>query len=130
MNEIRILVVDDDSIIREVLVNCLQLHGFEASAGASGEEAVRALASKHFDVIITDLVMDGIDGHEVARHCRRLGHDSLLIMMTGKCQKDTRARALASGVDVFFCKPFSVDELLEVLSSSQPARDPGCHLAR
>ena len=126
MTDIRVLVVDDDSIIREVLVNCLQLHGFAASAVASGEEAIQTLASQRFHVIITDLVMDGIDGHEVVRHCRRLGHDSLLIMMTGKCQQDTRAKALASGVDVFFCKPFSLHDLLEVLPSSPPAKRAGC----
>ncbi len=117
MNPIKILVVDDDMIICEVLVTFLQIHGFEAKSVSNGETAIETLDSECFHAVITDLKMGKIDGHAVVRHAKRLKPETLLIVMTGYCDEETKMQALDNGADFFFCKPVVMKELLRRLPS-------------
>ncbi|CAN5258089.1 response regulator [soil metagenome] len=106
----RILVVDDDSGIREVLCDYLGQHGYEASGAASAAEMDRALAVRSIDLIVLDLMMPGEDGLSVVR---RLGREGPPIVMLSAMGEDTdRIVGLELGADDYLAKPCNPRELL------------------
>ncbi len=115
MNPIKILVVDDDKILCEIIAAILDINGYEVKSVFNGEEAIEALEKERFHAVITDLKMGKVDGHSVVRHAKRLKPETLLIMMTGYCEEQSRQQALDNGADFFFCKPVVMKELLQRL---------------
>ena len=106
----RILVVDDDSGIREVLCDYLVQHGYEASGAATAAEMDRALAARAPDLIVLDLMMPGEDGLSV---CRRLSGKGPPIVMLSAMGEDTdRIIGLELGADDYLAKPCNPRELL------------------
>jgi two-component system OmpR family response regulator len=106
----RILVVDDDPGIREVLCDYLVQHGYEASGAASAAEMDRALAGREPDLIVLDLMMPGEDGLSV---CRRLSGKGPPIVMLSAMGGDTdRIIGLELGADDYLAKPCNPRELL------------------
>jgi two-component system response regulator RpaA len=106
----RILVVDDDPGIREVLCDYLVLHGYEAVGAASAAEMDRALAQQAPDLIVLDLMMPGEDGLSV---CRRLAGKGPPIVMLSAMGEDTdRIIGLELGADDYLAKPFDLEELM------------------
>jgi two-component system OmpR family response regulator len=106
----RILVVDDDPGIREVLCDYLGQHGYEASGAASASEMDRALATAGVDLIVLDLMMPGEDGLSVVR---RLGRTGPPIVMLSAMGEDTdRIVGLELGADDYLAKPCNPRELL------------------
>ena len=106
----RILVVDDDPGIREVLCDYLILHGYEAVGAASAAEMDRALAQQTLDLIVLDLMMPGEDGLSV---CRRLAGKGPPIVMLSAMGEDTdRIIGLELGADDYLAKPCNPRELL------------------
>ena len=105
-----ILVVDDDSGIREVLCDYLVQHGYEASGAASAAEMDRALAARAPDLIVLDLMMPGEDGLSV---CRRLiGKGPPIIMLSAMGEDTDRIIGLELGADDYLAKPCNPRELL------------------
>jgi DNA-binding NtrC family response regulator len=115
MNFIKVLVVDDDSIIRDLIVTFLQLHGFLTKTVNNGEEAIATLDNERFHAVITDLIMGKVNGHQVLRHVKKLKPATVRIMITGNCKEENRIQALKDGADAFFCKPFPLEDLLKIL---------------
>ena len=115
MKPSKILVVDDDMTICELFVTFLTLHGFAAQFAINGEQALEVLDTERFAAVITDLKMGKVDGHAVVRHAKKLERQTLVIMMTGYCEEESRQQALDNGADHFFCKPVSMKELLRTL---------------
>ena len=106
----RILVVDDDPGIREVLCDYLVQHGYEAAGAASAAEMDRAVAQQTPDLIVLDLMMPGEDGLSV---CRRLAGKGLPIVMLSAMGGDTdRIIGLELGADDYLAKPCNPRELL------------------
>ncbi|MFN7621477.1 MAG: response regulator [bacterium] len=106
----RILVVDDDPGIREVLCDYLVLHGYDAVGAASAAEMDRALAQQTPDLIVLDLMMPGEDGLSV---CRRLAGKGPPIVMLSAMGEDTdRIIGLELGADDYLAKPCNPRELL------------------
>lgn len=106
----RILVVDDDPGIREVLCDYLAQHGYEASGAASAAEMDRALAARTPDLIVLDLMMPGEDGLSV---CRRLiGKGPPIIMLSAMGEDTDRIIGLELGADDYLAKPCNPRELL------------------
>lgn len=107
----RILVVDDDpQILRAVRTN-LQGRGYEVATAGNGETALDAAASEAFDLVILDLGLPGIDGHEVIRRLRAFSDVPILVLSVRDTQQD-KIEALDAGADDFVTKPFSMGELL------------------
>ncbi len=121
MNPIKVLVVDDDSIVRNLLVTFLRFHEFEAKAARSGEEAMQILDRERFQVVITDLIMGKVNGHEVVRFAKGLNPATLLILITGNCQEENFNKAIECGTDDFFCKPLCLEDILKSLPSPAPS---------
>jgi len=107
----RVLVVDDDATVREVVVSYLRAHQHEVAEAADGELALRTLAGWQADLVVLDLMLPGMDGLEV---CRRLRSDSEvpIIMLTARGDETDRVAGLEHGADDYVVKPFSPRELV------------------
>jgi two-component system, OmpR family, response regulator len=108
----RLLVVDDEPTILELLSGSLALAGFEVMKAASGAEAVRATASGRPDLILLDVMMPDGDGFEVLRRIRSGGAETPVIFLTARDEVTDRVRGFAMGGDDYVTKPFSLEELL------------------
>ena len=109
----RVLIVDDDDPLREMLSEQLQLHEeFVTAAAENGAKALEMAKSDYYDVIILDVGLPDIDGREVCRLMRRGGVTSPIIMLTGaKTEADT-ILGLDSGANDYVTKPFRIGVLL------------------
>jgi len=123
----RVLIVEDEPDIRELVVHHLKREGYQVSAAASGEEALRQVQAAPPDLVLLDLMMPAMDGLEV---CRRLRQDPAtaslpIVMLTAKGDEIDRVLGLEIGADDYVVKPFSPKELLArvraVLRRSRPA---------
>jgi two-component system KDP operon response regulator KdpE len=107
----RVLVIDDDpQILRAVRTN-LAGRGYEVTTAPNGETAVDILSKEPIDLVILDLSLPGIDGHEVIRRVRAFSEVPVLILSVREAQDD-KITALDAGADDFVTKPFDMGELL------------------
>ena len=111
MTVARVLVVDDDVTVREVVVSYLRAGGHVVVEAADGAEALRMMRSEPADLVVLDLMMPGIDGLEVCRRLRATG-DVPIIMLTALGAEVDRVVGLESGADDYVTKPFSPRELV------------------
>jgi two-component system, OmpR family, response regulator len=111
--EARLLVVDDEKTILELLSGSLRFAGFDVMTAASGTEALRAAAASRPDLILLDVMMPDGDGFEVVRRMRESGPSIPVIFVTARDGVRERVAGLALGGDDYITKPFSLDEVLE-----------------
>jgi two-component system, OmpR family, response regulator len=111
--EARLLVVDDEETILELLSASLRFAGFEVMTAASGAEALRAAAASRPDLVLLDVMMPDGDGFEVVRRMRSSGPDVPVIFLSARDGVRERVAGLALGADDYVTKPFSLDEVLE-----------------
>jgi two-component system response regulator MprA len=107
----KILVVDDDRGLRDVLRRSLQLSGYDVELAGSGGDALAQLSSKDPDAVILDIGLPDIDGLEVCRLLRREGNRIPVLMLTARDAVSDRIEGLDAGADDYLVKPFDVDEL-------------------
>jgi DNA-binding response OmpR family regulator len=123
----RVLVVDDEPMIREVLVNYLVHDGFEVVEAEDGTMAVEALAAATFDLVLLDIMLPGLTGLEVLRRIRA-GGDVPVILLTARGAEEDRVAGLELGADDYVVKPFSPREVVarvrSVLRRTNPAEAP------
>jgi two-component system, OmpR family, response regulator len=108
----RLLVVDDEKTILELLSGSLRLAGFEVTTAASGAEAVRATASRRPDLVLLDVMMPDGDGFEALRRMRSAGIEVPVIFLTARDEEPHRVNGFDLGADDYVTKPFSLNELL------------------
>ncbi len=108
----RLLIIDDDPGVIDVLERGLAGCGYEVATARSGEDGVALAAARSPDLVITDLVMPGIDGFEVTRRIKR-GRDEFLpvMLLTAHDQVDRRVDGFAAGCDDYLAKPVNLHEL-------------------
>ena len=107
----RILIVDDERMIREVLREYIIHDGFEAVEASNGEEAVQLCRQMDFDVVLMDIMMPKMDGLEAVRQILR-EKDVAVIMLSALGEEYDKLRAFELGVDDYVTKPFSPKEVL------------------
>ena len=107
----RILVVDDELFVRELLLEFLSSQGYEVSLADSGEKAVKLLQAQPADVILLDLKMPGIDGIETLKQIKEIDPNALAIIMTGYPTIESSIEALRHGAYDYVVKPFKLNEL-------------------
>lgn len=113
----RILVVDDDPAIRQLLTDVLEMDGYEVSVAVDGLAAVREIEASSPDFVILDVMMPGLDGFGVLSTIRtQPGEPVPVLMLTAAAESDASSRAWASGVDYYLAKPFTADAVLDVLN--------------
>jgi len=106
-----ILVVDDESTIREVIRRYLELEGFRVQEAADGYEALDIIKDDPPQLIVLDLMLPGIDGLSLTQHIRQ-DRQIPIIMLTAKGEPSDRIRGLDSGADDYITKPFSPQEVV------------------
>jgi DNA-binding NtrC family response regulator len=106
-----VLVVDNDREMISVLQRNLESEGFRVTPASTGADAVAALARDEYDVIVTDLVMDDVDGLEVLNEAQRLQPGARVILMTAFASLDTAIAAMRSGAYDYLSKPFKMAEV-------------------
>jgi DNA-binding NtrC family response regulator len=107
----KILVVDDEKHVRTLFERVLIKEGYQVECAASGSEAIDKLATKSFDLVVTDLKMDGIDGLDLIKKGKRAKQDLPFILISGYGTAHTAVSAAEEGVDVFLMKPIDIAEL-------------------
>jgi two-component system, OmpR family, response regulator MprA len=107
----RILVIDDDPNITSFLKRALSYEGYMVDTAASGAEGLARALEQTPDLVVLDVMMPGLDGHEVAARLRA-GAPQPILMLTARDAIPDRVRGLDSGADDYLVKPFSLDELL------------------
>jgi two-component system, OmpR family, phosphate regulon response regulator OmpR len=108
----KILVVDDDARIRDLLRRYLTQEGFEVLQAEDGKALTRVLLREPVDLIVLDLMMPGEDGLSVCRRLRAANDRTPIIMLTAKGEDIDRIVGLEVGADDYLCKPFNPRELL------------------
>jgi DNA-binding response OmpR family regulator len=112
----RILVVDDDPAIRQLLTDVLEMEGYEISTAADGLAAVHALQTTSPDFVVLDVMMPGLDGFGVLKAIRSQGGEPMpVLMLTAAAEPDANTRAWSSGVDYYLAKPFTADAVLDLI---------------
>jgi DNA-binding NtrC family response regulator len=117
-----LLIVDDESPLREAIAERLADHGFVVEQAGSGEDAVRRLADFAFDIIITDLRLPGMDGRQVLQAALDRYPDIIAIVITGFGTVKDAVEAIKQGAADFITKPFQFDALLHVVRSALEQR--------
>jgi len=122
----RILVVEDDAKIADLLRRGLAFEGYAVDAAADGEAALGLARDRAPDLVILDLMLPGMNGMEVCRRLRA-GSDVPILMLTAKGAVADRVKGLDSGADDYLVKPFAFEELLAriraLLRRRQPAEE-------
>ncbi len=108
----RILVVEDDPIIRQTEEYALRRAGFEVSSSADGLEGLEMALADKPDLIVLDLMLPGIDGYRFAEEVRRANAEVAIVMVTALDTERDAVRGLDAGADDYIGKPFSMEELL------------------
>lgn len=122
----RILVVDDEEDLREILRFNLEAEGFEVETAASAEEALAGFKSQvsGFSLILLDVMMDRMSGFEMAQRMREAGDNTPIIFLTARDAHDDQLQGFDVGADDYITKPFSFDTVLArvkaVLRRSNP----------
>jgi two-component system response regulator MprA len=128
----RILVVEDDAKIADLLRRGLAFEGYAVDAAADGEAALAHARDRAPDVVILDLMLPGMNGLEVCRRLRA-GSDVPILMLTARGAVADRVKGLDSGADDYLVKPFAFEELLAriraLLRRRQPAEEQVLHFA-
>ncbi len=116
MSQSKVLVVDDDLTVRDVVRRYLELAGHQVALADNGEDALAWIAEQQPDLVVLDLMLPGIDGLEV---CRRLRETSSVpvVMLTALGEEENRIAGLQLGADDYVTKPFSPRELALRVSS-------------
>jgi two-component system, OmpR family, response regulator MprA len=119
----RVLVVEDDAEIADVLRRFLRQEGHEVRTAVDGEEALPAASEFVPDLVILDLGLPGLDGVEVCRQLRA-GGDVPILILTARTELDDRVEGLDSGADDYLMKPFERQELLARIRALLRRRPP------
>ena len=114
----RILVVDDEAAIRDLLLKTLALADYDVDLASDGRTALERLRIIPYDLLITDLKMPGVDGLTVVREARRLKADIPVIIITGFSTEASAIDAVNLGVSGYLTKPFRVPRVLAVAAKA------------
>jgi DNA-binding NtrC family response regulator len=107
----KILVVDDDDIVRDVMSTLLAREGYDVTPVCDGLEAIRRLGIEEMHLVFTDLMMPGADGLEVLKYSVRSNPDIAVVILTAHGTLDTTLEAIKEGAYDYLAKPFKVQEI-------------------
>ena len=111
----KILVIEDDDLIRDILVKVLEKNGFSQDAVGTGEEGLSLGKANTYNAIVLDINLPKMDGYEVLTQLRAGGVQTPVLLLTSRRDVSDRVRGLDLGADDYLPKPFEYDELIERL---------------
>ncbi len=114
----KVLVIDDEKVIREGCHEVLTQEGYKVVRAERGEQGLKMIEREHFDIILLDLMMPGLSGFDVLSHVKTLHPDTSVIVITGYATIENSIEAMKNGAFDFIPKPFSPDQLRVVVSKA------------
>jgi two-component system cell cycle sensor histidine kinase/response regulator CckA len=118
----RVLVIDDEQLVRAQLRRSLELRGYEVDEASDGSSGVEAHRRRPADVLIIDMTMPDIDGAEVVRRVRQAGSDTAIVLSSGYQAQPAAERLAPGSYQVFLPKPYSMSELVEAVEQARARR--------
>jgi len=118
MTNSKILVVDDEAAIRNFLVRVLQIGGYHVQSASNGNEALKRLENTRYDLLLTDIKMDQVDGVELLRTAKRHYPDLAVILLTGHASVPSAVAALRHGAHDYLLKPAKNEDILLTVSEA------------
>ncbi len=112
--QIRVLVVDDDEPHAEAVAESLERVGYDCVVATRGRDALRLIEEQTFDIVVTDLIMDGVGGLEVLAQAKRELPDAEVVILTGHSTVKTAVTAMQAGATTYLTKPLDINELRTV----------------
>jgi two-component system response regulator HydG len=120
--QIRVLVVDDDEPHAHAVAESLERVGYECVVATSGREGLRLIEEQVFDIVITDLIMDGVDGMEVLARAKRELPDAEVVILTGHSTIKGAVSAMQAGASNYLIKPLDINELRTVADKASQSQ--------
>ncbi|MFI5458105.1 MAG: sigma-54-dependent transcriptional regulator [Isosphaerales bacterium] len=120
--QIRVLVVDDDEPHAAAVAESLERVGYDCVVATSGSEGLRLIEEQVFDIIITDLIMEGVGGLEVLAKAKRELPDAEVVILTGHSTIKTAVTAMQAGASTYLTKPLDINELRTVADKASQAQ--------
>lgn len=121
----RILVVDDDPAVRELLERSLSSPAYELFGAADGVEALERVRDATFDLCLVDLMMPRMGGMDLVRALRESNRETIVFIITGFGSEESAREARELGCSDYITKPFDVEELKTLIREALDARDRG-----
>jgi CheY-like chemotaxis protein len=119
----KLLVIDDEQIVHDSCYRILTAEGYEIDKAFTGQEALKKMEEKTYDLVISDLMMPGMSGMEALKKIKEENSDIGVIMITGYSTAETAVEAMKLGAFDYLPKPFTPDELTAVVSSALEKRE-------
>ncbi|MBI5074750.1 MAG: sigma-54-dependent Fis family transcriptional regulator [Nitrospirae bacterium] len=117
-NRNRILIVDDEQIALRNLEHIMKKEGYEVTSTQSGQNALKLLEEQQFDLVLTDLKMEKVDGNQILKRCKELSPDTEVIMITGYASLQSAIQVMKKGAYDYVTKPFKLDEVRKVVKEA------------
>jgi DNA-binding response OmpR family regulator len=112
MSDMRILVIEDEPAIVRTLERGLSAHGYTVIGADNGEDGVMLVTSEPIDLVLLDIALPGLDGHQTLARLRALRQDLPILMLTARDDLTNKVSALEAGADDYLTKPFALQELV------------------
>ncbi len=114
----KVLIVDDEKIAMKNLEHVMKKEGYAVTASQSGGNALALLEKQPFDVVLTDLRMEKVDGMQILKRCRESHPDTEVILITGYATLESAVEAMKHGAFYYIAKPFRLDEVRKVVAEA------------
>ncbi len=114
----RLLIVDDEKIALKNLEHVMKKEGYDVTGTQSGSNALKLLEEQQFDLVLTDLRMEKVDGMQILKKCNELYPDTEVIMITGYATLESAVNAMKQGAFYYIAKPFKLDEVRRVVKEA------------
>jgi CheY-like chemotaxis protein len=119
----RILVIDDEESVRDILSRMLKMKGHQVVAASNGEEGIERFKRGEFDLVFTDLGMPKISGWDVGKAIKKMNPRVPIAMITGWGMELNREKLTESGIDLIVSKPFNFDEVIKLVSEAMELKE-------
>jgi len=121
---LQILVLDDEPIVGKRLRSALEKNGYAVEVFEDSRAALRRLDEREFDIVVTDIRMEEVDGIQVLEHVLERSERTKVIVITGYATVEVAREALAKGAFDFIAKPFKPDDLRQIITRAAAALEP------
>jgi two-component system response regulator HydG len=120
--QIRVLVVDDDEPHAEAVAESLERVGYECTVATSGRDGLRLIEEQNFDIVLTDLIMEGVGGLEILAKAKKELPDAEVVILTGHGTIKTAVTAMQAGATTYLTKPLDIGELRTVVDKASQSQ--------
>jgi PAS domain S-box-containing protein len=121
--KVRILVIEDEKDIQDLIVDILQMNNLEVEVASSGSQGIKLFQENTFDLVFTDLGMPGMSGWQVAKEIKKINDKTPVALITGWQIQLKNGELKDRGVDLFINKPFKVDQLLQLVQEGMQVKE-------